>query len=406
MNRNNIWHVLLLLLIPGIQSCQKEVLVKDDNSSTFIKTYESDINESGVSLNRTSDNGLLITSLSWDLDQLHVLKANEFGTLQFKKSIPIITPDFFPLVTKIGNGDFIINAFFSTEIMRISENGEIKWIKVFDPGLPYNFPMSKVVESNDQRLYLSYTNGLGSGAPSQNYISQIDPSNGKELEYSFYYDSEFGPGKVLQFFIYRAENDMKWVIGSKFTSNNWEFGDPSKIFIAKLDNFSVSSEIIDDLDGPKRNLINAYSSTNDGGVVCAVQSIWWASSRFESEDESLEVIRFDENADLKWRKKVKINAYALSVTGMRELPNKEIILNGYCSTKESTTLRPFVVKLNSNGEKMFERIFNINGNGEILSGLQAENGDLYFTGYSDGFGNGKQKSNIMLIRTNAAGEIN
>ena len=66
---------------------------------------------------------------------------------------------------------------------------------------------------------------------------------------------------------------------------------------------------------------------------------------------------------------------------------------------------PYVLRIDSNGNKLWDKTFLATGNSTLLFGKDLDDGGYAFLGYSNGFGNQLLGNRILFIKTDANGNM-
>jgi hypothetical protein len=387
-------------------SCTKEVGPEMDRHTTFIKTIGTENEEYG-NLTHFFDNGnTLIGGVDWESGEILLYFYNEFGELLLEKQVETNKPlNIFPLLNELQNGNVLISSFSGTDVVEISPDGEIinqvEWL----PNLAQNFFQSGVLEGADGDFYVGFTNGAGSGWPSQSFLYIFDDQMNRKGAWRF--SDTLMQGKVIQFKC--VDVDAKgqiWFTGSKYTNPFWQFSDPMKNWVGVMRNNRIVHQVIDSADDTEhdKNIDALHDGT--GMVIMNANSSWFFDDFFEALVDEFELLKIDDSLDIVWRRDIRLTGAQLAMpTKINTTPDGGYMIVGGCRTKGSVNPRPFFMKLNSQGVVVLERIFEQNGQGVLYNGKQDKDGYFTLVGATDGFGFGRNKTDIIFLKTDKYGNM-
>jgi hypothetical protein len=383
------------------QSCKKEINESDDNSTYFFKKYMDEGNGGFSFVDLLNDNEIIAAGgISGD-SSLIIKKTDKFGHVLWEDHIEA-NKEFSAHGTKLKDGSYVINNFWSSQLIKVSPAGNTEF--------SYNFNnytgsgvYSNIVEGDDGFLYCSHTNGPATGSPSVNEISVLD-QKGNEVNLITIPDVMMR-GKILTFNIYNVEAGEMWIAGNMYARQSWSWSDPWKFYIAKVyTSGGVQVEIFDEFDDTESDFLAGHVKTPDGGIVSVTSegSVWFGAADRASFD--MEVFKCDKDLNLVWRKRLDIGADRLNPARIRVTPDGGYLISGLCLLDDSPTYNGFLIKLNVSGNIEFKKIFQLGAGSSFFDAVQSVNGDFVIGGSSIGFGNSLELGDPIILRTNSQGE--
>jgi hypothetical protein len=104
-----------------------------------------------------------------------------------------------------------------------------------------------------------------------------------------------------------------------------------------------------------------------------------------------------------WQTEVDINTYRIVPWHLSKTSDNGWLAVGWCIQGDSNTDKPFVVKVDENGEVVFSKIFTIGNFSRFHVAKQLQNGDMLFVGTTLAMGNSAD-ADFFTLRTNSKGE--
>lgn len=389
--------ICLLLALCQFSSCKKAANVS--KAGTFIKTYQTDSSAESVTLEQMADGGFIIVSTEGAGRPL-LIRTDKSGNLRWQK---VIQKYRFPGPLNPNQGTW--NAFNTKDPGHFlaQYNGTFTLLDTFGnindtAGInAWNFG---VMIQDGQNYIAPFCNGQASGAPSVNKIYVFD-NNLKQQRVDSFPDSTLG-GKTLGFFLNSISLSGDYVIsGTKFPRKYWAWGNPTKIFAAKISASGKAIETIID-SGDKRYSDGVQWSTNtsDSGILLLCLREDNGPARWHPL-----VIKMDKNLNVAWQYEFPVGNSSSRLYNMTLCSDGGAIMVGQIGNTAYQNNQPYVLRIDQNGNKLWEKTFSASGNSVLYYARELNDGSYAFLGSSNGFGNQLLGTRILFIKTDANGNL-
>jgi hypothetical protein len=401
MKRKHITILASIFLVFLFSTCKQEVGPIDAASKTFFKHMGSSSSEANTYVGKTS-NGFLMAGLALTNDRLFISHCNDLGQLEWEKDIPIDRTTIFPQGVKLSDGSFIINDFNNPILTKINENGEVAYSKWISPALTFSgYIYSPVYQSNNGMCYVTYTAGSGSGSFDFNYLTEIDPDNGNATQTIRYYDKNFD-GKIVRFNIMKVQDTTFWVTGCVLTGKPYSWSDPFKLFTAKIDYYNVFNLKVYEKGNNTVEMDLASVATKDNNIVLVTSSegLVYAEKHING-PSTFKLRKIDLELNDLWEKTIDLGVNSIYPTSIEETENDELIISGSCSNLNEAKMSGFVARLDSKGNIIASKIFNLGQQHYILDSKYLPDHSYFFTGQIDNFGKGIEQEAKFYLKTDS-----
>ena len=151
------------------------------------------------------------------------------------------------------------------------------------------------------------------------------------------------------------------------------------------------------VDGGHADISRAAALTKDGGFVLV-----GFTSSFGEEDYDAWVIKHNAKNEIEWQKNYDTSGDDRTNT-VCALDDGSLVLAGTTKSLGSGTRDILFIKLNPDGQVLWERIFGGEGDELISSLLNSPNGGFIAAGYTSSFG--AKKTDFWMLKLNDNGEI-
>ena len=262
---------------------------------------------------------------------------------------------------------------------------------------------------NDGQTLIAYTNGGGSGDTSKTYIARFD-KNGASNGYKPIYDKSFlNPGdakfKTLFLSLHKCDKEGEYYFnGYAFLNWNGNWRQNWRMFLAKqtyddAGNLSSNKTVWIDPVSPDYDNTNYFQLATDDGVVLLSTR---ANKNYINNGV---VIKTDNNLNILWQTPVNITPYGTYIINGSICPDGNYLVTGNCKVAEKTSDQPFACKIDKAGNILWTKIYPTSFVGSFGMGLELVDGSLIFGGYTTGFGQGANKDDIFILKTDKDGNL-
>ena len=414
--RSNLLQKSLILFFVLLisNSCKKEIQKSQVETDTFFHAFPTPANENSFYLKSTDDNGFMLfynesldSSVVGDMNKLCIQKINAKGETEWvKKILSDKIPS--PLFAEQADGSILFTPQGEGKFGKISKNGDLVFVSTFwtsGPSVGNNNSYPLVI--NDTFALVAFCDGLSRGTPSNNQIQYFDRI-GVFSGTANITDAEMG-FKTLYFSFYDGEIVGDYVslkvYGWCFTNWIGDWGSPIRLFYGKIILGAKKKllykdiRVIDPKNNSKRNaqLYQLYTSKKEL-ILVATQS------DLNTVNQGM-IIKIDDKMNIVFQKDIIISPDGTNLNGMSECPDGNYLAFGYCNIPGKSTAQPFVCKISTQGDLMWQKIFSIPSSGYINWAIQKEDGTCFLTGVTNGFSQGKNQNDIILIKTDKSGNL-
>lgn len=394
--------LLSLLFIVALFSCSKEVKIDGAQGKHFLRVYGAEKAEYANFVRQTADGGFFVGGGNYGDSSISGNRLDKLG-IQLNYSSFTSTNEVFTMGTSLASGGFMLNSANSSQLVRYDESGNLLTSQMFNPSLSVAFLYSPPYQAENGFVYIAYSNGLRSGAPSKTFVSEID-LDGNEIQKFTITDAQIG-GKVLQLHVLKKEDDILFLSGNVLPSP-WGWGDKPKHFVVKyhIQADSVSGLLNFDLQDEKENdFVDRSLAFSNGQMITAISPMPFMHDAFPAQRE-FELFKFNSDLSLLWRKRYSVDgAFRSMAADIFETSDGGMLVTGYCLAFESLELNSFFFKLDKLGNVTAQKIFSLSGGLRLNSGIELADGRFVFVGTSYGFGLTKDKSSPIIFVTDRQG---
>ncbi len=398
----NSSQILSLLLIFALFSCTKEVNLEDTEGKHFVRVFGNENAEYANFVRQTADGGFFIGGGNYGDSSMTSTRLNKLGN-QINSSYLHTTKQVFTTGTALASGGFFMNSGSSAQIVRYDESGNMITSRIFDQALSSNNLFSPPYQADYGLIYIAYSNGQFTGAPSTSVVSELD-LDGNEIQKFKVLDSQIG-GKVIQLQVLKKEDNILFLAGN-YLPSPWNWGHKPKQFVAKyhMQDDSVSGILNFDLQDEKEDdFIDKCLVFSNGQMATAISPIRFRHDAYPAQYE-FEIFKYKTDLSLLWRKRYHAEGAIRSMaTDLFETSDGGMLVTGYCLSFESLEFNSFFMKLDKLGNVTTQKIFSLSGSLYLNSGIELADGRFVFVGTSYGFGQTKEKSTPLILVTDPEG---
>jgi hypothetical protein len=360
---------------------------QEKNSAGFWQSvYGGEKSEKGYGIVKGKDGYILVgetSSFGNGGKDVYIIKIDRRGKKIWEKAYGGPKDDYAYSICKAKDGYIIVGGTRSfgagnsdVFVLKINEDGDLIWQKTFgDKGFEEGWRITKDYEGNF--LVVGRTNSFGKGQYDI-YLLKIDDNGNKLWEKAFGDKmSEYGYGVV-------ADKDGYVAIG---ISNS--FSESQDIYVIKVD--KKGNLIWDKVFGGK-GFDYAYDVTS-----CKEGYVIVGNSNSFSDNTDLYVIKINKNGEKIWEKVYGGKGYD---TGFFIMPSKDkmgYLIVGGSNSKGAGNSDVYVVKIDENGDLLWERFF---GGADLDEGWGAiyDLNYLVIVGRSESFSTANSELYVVRFR--------
>lgn len=389
-----------------LAGCKKVVDPEIVQTDFFIHGYTRELNQYAHFIMPMQDGNYSILGNedvegTGDNISLIQLTVNEKGELlSWKKLADSI---FSPQITTLRDRSILVTSVQRRNAFgRLLPDGTFDFLTNFG-GSPLQGNSSGIVTGDNKYYLVSSCNGGSQGSPSNNRIHGFDKS-GKHLGYFEVKDSTLG-AKVLWFQVYRCDS-----LGDYF-AHGWGMPNWNGDWSAQVQLFFMHQRYNEDLelvynkkvaipfasDG-YRNWDYYPEYTSDNYLIIGVNQ---GGKKGNSRGI---VYQFDDDLNLVWERRLEIGSQSTYIENVTQTPDNHYIVCGNIQHTNKSYGQPFAAKLNRDGDVVWSKIYNINGN--IKHGIITNKGNTMLTGHTRQFGSGASGTDIYMLKTDKNGNLN
>jgi len=323
----------------GLVVLRKESIVRTD---AWQRTFGGRWADEAMSVQETNDGGYIVGGYTWS-----------FG---------------------MGNSDVYI--------LKLDSHGNLVWEKTFG-GTERDYALSIQQTSDGGYIVAGMTESFGAGYYDV-YVLKLD-ANGNKVWEKVYGGSNNEEARSI-----RQTSDGGYIVAGYTKS----FGaGESDVYILKLD---PSGNKVWDATFGEGSWEGAYSvqETNDGGYIVA----GWTQS-FGVAMVDVYVLKLSSGGELQWyrtfggdRREVAFSICQSSDGGY--------VFAGYTESFGARMMDVYIVKLDENGNKVWEKVYGGSNNEEAWSIRQTSDGGYIVAGYTESFGAGGKDVYVLKLDAN------
>ncbi|MCX6350874.1 MAG: hypothetical protein NTX03_03320 [Bacteroidetes bacterium] len=396
--------VLSIFLLSINVSCNKSSETASQ-SSKFFKTISTSKDEVGQYIFQHSDGGYvifgIIDSLQNDRKHLLFIRTDAHGNLLQRKMFPT---DIFEgaYIIKDPEGKFIVTHSQGRAIFKIDENGNLLFRTQHSPS-PANMYFSAPYIDGNGNNYFSCSDGYY-GIDNYCFLSQFAPTGA-------FIKDDFWQGvvakwhiKILTFNIFNIDDKTgdKYFCGSCFPKPDWTKKDEEKIYELKVSKDSSVQVHIYNLQPTEYNYreVIQHLATRDDGLLIL------ANTTPKNKDLGfIQIIKTDKGMNEVWNKYYQIHHTSSFANKLILLKDGNYLLCGFTQGTANTNAQPFIIKIDPNGNEIWEQIYPGTIAGEAIDCLEIEKDNLIILCNTNSFGMGKSGNDIFLFKTDKEGKL-
>jgi len=223
-------------------------------------------------------------------------------------------------------------------------NGKQEWVKNF--AKEGNMIFNGVEEIAEDGMILVGEKSSSVNSKADAYVLKLDKQGDKE------WSREFGSKYADSFKVVKKLDDNSLLMGGKIRVPQEEGFFDQQAYLVKLDS-AGNQEWIKYFGGEYYDGINSITETSDGSLVLVG---YYGNDRY-MDSRNAYVVKLDSAGNQQWSEVIEEDGYNSSFNSIIENKEGELILVGEVEGKETDSYGGYVVKLNSNGDKLWTKIY-------------------------------------------------
>ncbi len=401
---NSLFYCAIILFI----GCNKEVSKNQPDNLRFFHVYTLAKDQIVSYVHQFESKEYLIIGTT--NEYLTFTKADKYGNQISDK----VFGDTFssPQVTFLAGGELLISSKkFYGNILKIGKEGEILFNKVFEKKTFINqnsFP----VKGSNGNFYISRSTGNNNyrpilfNEPSKNSVILFDADGNIQKTFKNFTDTVFG-GKILMLNGYKVEEPDIFYFHGLIYPYPFTIASNPRLFVSKIQLLGneITSKKTTILDPNNTTNYNSYKDNNCQLVLSDNSIIISTIQKNSQQIDFGYLIKVDINQNILWDITLKIGTAGTYPNNIAICNDGGYLITGYCLDNNVSFKKPFACKLNSKGEKLWEKTYPMTGTSVFGSGIETVDGNYLFGGATNSFGGGSNSGDIFLMKTDKNGNL-
>jgi len=334
------------------------------------KTFGGKNNDKANSIIQTTDGGYAVAGQrDWDF---WIIKLDENGNKKWDKTFGGSYKDEANSIIQTTDGGYAVagQRDWDFGIIKLDENGNKVWDKTF--GGSYNDEANSIIQTTDGGYAVA-----GQRANDDFWIIKLDENGNKKWDKTFGDRYDYKANSIIQ-----TTDGGYAVAGQRANDDFW---------IIKLD--ENGNKKWDKTFGGRYDYeANSTIQTTDGGYAVAGQRAWdfW-------------IIKLDENGNKKWDKTFG-GSYKDEANSIIQTTDGGYAIAGYTKSEGKVEKDFWIIKLDENGNKKWDKTFGGSYNDEANSIIQTTDGGYAVAGYTNSKGAGNSDFCVIKFLNNNINE--
>ncbi|MBI1221698.1 MAG: hypothetical protein GC180_03755 [Bacteroidetes bacterium] len=386
-----------------LSACQKSVNEEYGKHPYFFKRFGSQNEEAAVFINDCIGNKIYVSAyVATNTDEfIDTYQYSEYGiVLQNGREVSS-----YGVATgyRFEDGSYAVGKLYINDLAKYNADGSLVGRYQNSGNMDY-FHGTPIVLSN-KHVAFGLANGFGAYS-SHNYIYELDETM------KFYTVHEVlesnALGHVIRMEIDRIEGNDYYCSGSMIPSP-WQFSDKHRTFVARFNFSNPANNFVKIVSPSDINLDDnmvAKANLSDGGLVQLISpGFFLIGPRADLGGKFFELVRWDKERNLIWRNKFGLGFNITTPTRITINEKGELLVVGQVKNGATDPAFPFIMKIDASGNEIFHRVYPEIFDGGINYGYEASNGDFYFAGVIQLFGENVLAHDGFILKTDAKGNF-
>jgi murein DD-endopeptidase MepM/ murein hydrolase activator NlpD len=354
------------------------------------KTYGGFDNEGATSIQQTSDGGYIVAGWAAILgdEDIYIIKLDANGNRVWQRRY-VRSDDWATSIQQTSDGGYIIAGGtysfggYDVYIIKLDGNGNIVWEKTFG-GSGYDIANSIQQTSDGGYIVAGGIHSFGTGEEDV-YIIKLD-ENGDKLWEKTFGGSGYDIANSIQ-----QTSDGGYIVAGYTNSFGAGYSD---VYIIKLDG-NGNKLWEKTFGGSDYDAAYSIQQTKDGGYIIA----GWTNS-FGAGSYDVYVMKLEGNGNIVWAKTFGGSDYDEAYS-IQQTTDGGYIVAGITSSLGAGSYDVYVIKLDANGNKLWEKIYGGSGDDYAWSIQQTTDGGYIVAGWTNSLGAGY--SDVYIIKMDSEG---
>ena len=415
MRKSVIIKLLLFLILISFLSVDYASGENKGNAITWDKTFGGSNQDMGFSITQTEDGGYAVSGytildrekrkdnwraklgyivLTEEKNQdFWIIKIDKNGNMEWDETFGEKGTDIANSITQTKDRGYIIAGFIWTVyaskqdfwIIKLDENGNIEWGKTFDGD--ENDIAYSIIQTEDGGYAVAGSTGVRVWGETNCWVIKLDAKGNME------WDNNFGGTGWDEIYSIIQTKDGSFITTGCVWSKGAGRGDVRVVKLNKRGDL-----VWDKTFGGSEN-DEAYSifQTNDGGYAIAGFTVLE-----DTGDRDIWVIKLDKNGNKVWDRTFGGTSedWANSIV---QTEDKGYMVAGWTKSMGAGKTDVWIVKLNKNGDLLWDKTFGGSENDEAHSIVQTEDGGYAVAGWTKSKGTGN--SDVWVIKLDENGNL-
>jgi len=363
------------------------------------KTFGGNGDDVAHSVQETRDGGYIVAGHTKSFGvggDAYVLKLNSDGNLAWQKTFGGNGDDVVYSVQETTDDGYIVagytNSFgaggYDIYILKLNSNGTVIWQKTFGGGLD-DKAYSIQQTTDGGYIVAGYTNSFGSGSYDV-YILKLN-SDG-----SLAWQKTFGGNNEDYAYSIQQTTDGGYIVAGYTRSLGAGKYD---VYVLKL-NSDGNLAWQKTFGGSVEDYAYSIQQTTDGGYIVAGYTI-----SFGYGNRNAYVLKLNSDGNLAWQKTFSVSGNAESYSIQQTTDGGYIVAGKESLYKLGNyNYDVYIVKLDSNGESVWQRTYGGNNYDEAYSIQQTTDGGYIVAGYTRSFGS-PDYYDVYILKLDSNGEL-
>jgi len=354
---------------------------------TWDKTFGGSDGDDAESIIQTSDGGYIVAgdteSKGAGGKDAWVIKLDKYGNKKWDKTFGGKDFDGANSITQTSDGGYIVAGDTNSKgageydawVIKLDKNGNTEWDKTFG-GSSYDEAESIIQTSDGGYIVAGFTGSKGAGSW-DTWVIKLDKNGNKEWDKTFGGSDSDGANSIAQ------TSDGGYIVAG------WTGDD---VWVIKLDK-NGNKEWDKTFGGSDKDEAYSIVQTSDGGYIVA------GYTDSKGGDDDAWVIKLDKNGNEEWDKTFGGN-FLDDANSIAQTSDGGYIVAGYTRSKGAGGDDAWVIKLDKNGNKKWDKTFGGSDWDKANSVIQTSDGGYIVAGDTESKGAGGDDAWVIKLDKN------